>query len=265
MSEAIDQIKDTEMQLVQSEKLSSLGRMSAGIIHEINNPLNYSLTGLFALRGKGKKLPPDDRAEYDAIVNDIEEGLKRVRNIVSDLRTFTHPGGGTGEPVEAGDAADAALRFLGGEWRDTITIHQEIPSSLSLWANRNKLIHVLVNLLQNAIDAMREKQYPEGEKPQIWLTGKTENGRSVVVVRDNGPGVDAKIANKIFDPFFTTKEVGKGMGLGLSICYRIVKDYGGSISVNSEPGQYCAFTLDFPADADAAADMEIENGQLVRL
>lgn len=260
LSEAIDQIKETEMQLVQSEKLSSLGRMSAGIIHEINNPLNFSLTGLFALRNKGKKLPPEDRSEYDAIVNDIEEGIKRVRNIVSDLRTFTHPGGGTGEPVEAGDAADAALRFLGGEWRDTLTIHQEIPPTLSLWANRNKLIHVLVNLLQNAIDALREKQFANGEKPQIWLSGKTENGRSLIIVRDNGPGIDAKIADKIFDPFFTTKEVGKGMGLGLSICYRIVQGYGGKISVNSERGQFCEFTLDLPADADAATEMEIENG-----
>ena len=265
LSEAIDQIKETEMQLVQSEKLSSLGRMSAGIIHEINNPLNFSLTGMFALRNKGKKLPEAERADYEAIVNDVEEGLKRVRNIVSDLRTFTHPGGGTGEPVEAADVAEAALRFLGGEWRDTIIVHQEIPPAVTCWANRNKLIHVLVNLLQNAIDAMRDKKYPEGEKPEIWLTGRTESGRTVILVRDNGPGIDAKNTNKIFDPFFTTKEVGKGMGLGLSICYRIVKDYGGTISVNSEPGQFCEFTLDFPADAESATEMEIENGQLVRL
>jgi signal transduction histidine kinase len=265
LSDAIDQIKETEMQLVQSEKLSSLGRMSAGIIHEINNPLNFSLTGLFALRNKGKKLAPEDRGEYEAIVNDIEEGIKRVRNIVSDLRTFTHPGGGTGEPVEAGDAVNAALRFLSGEWRDVVTIHQEIAPTLSLWANRNKLIHVLVNLLQNAIDALREKQFVNGEKPQIWLAGKTGDGRTVITVRDNGPGIDAKITDKIFDPFFTTKEVGKGMGLGLSICYRIVQGYGGKISVNSEGGQFCEFILDFPADADAATEMEIENGEPLRL
>jgi signal transduction histidine kinase len=265
LSQAIDQIKETEMQLVQSEKLSSLGRMSAGIIHEINNPLNFSLTGLFALRNKGKKLAPEDRGEYEAIVNDIEEGIKRVRNIVSDLRTFTHPGGGTGEPVEAGDAVNAALRFLSGEWRDVVTIHQEIAPTLSLWANRNKLIHVLVNLLQNAIDALREKQFVNGEKPQIWLAGKTGGGRTVITVRDNGPGIDAKITGKIFDPFFTTKEVGKGMGLGLSICYRIVQGYGGKISVNSEGGQFCEFILDFPADADAATEMEIENGEPLRL
>jgi signal transduction histidine kinase len=265
LSDAIDQIKETEMQLVQSEKLSSLGRMSAGIIHEINNPLNFSLTGLFALRGKAKKLAPEDRTEYEAIVNDIEEGLKRVRNIVSDLRTFTHPGGGTGEPVEPADAADAAVRFLGGEWRDTVKIHQQISPTLSLWANRNKLIHVLVNLLQNAIDALREKTFAEGEKPQIWLSAQTVDTRTIIIVRDNGPGIDAKIADKIFDPFFTTKEVGKGMGLGLSICYRIVQGYGGKISVKSERGAFCEFTLDFPADADAATETEIEHGKPLRL
>ncbi len=265
LSEAIDQIKETEMQLVQSEKLSSLGRMSAGIIHEINNPLNFSLTGLFALRNKGKKLGPEDREEYEAIVNDIEEGLKRVRNIVSDLRTFTHPGVGTGEPVEAADAAEAALRFLGGEWKNKVDIHQEIPPAQNLWANRNKLIHVLVNLVQNAIDALREKEFNNGEKPQIWINGKLEGNRSIITVRDNGPGIEQKIVNKIFDPFFTTKEVGKGMGLGLSICYRIVQGYGGKISVNSERGRYCEFVLDFPADADAATEMEIQNGEPIRL
>ena len=266
LSEAIEQIKETEMQLVQSEKLSSLGRMSAGIIHEINNPLNFSMTGLFTLRNKSKKLTPEDRAEYEAILNDVEEGLKRVRNIVSDLRTFTHPGGGTGEPVEAADVADAAVRFLGGEWKDFVAIHQEIPPTQLLWANRNKLIHVLVNLMQNAIDALHEKQFADGEKPEIWIRGRVEEDRSFIVIRDNGPGIDPKIMNKIFDPFFTTKEVGKGMGLGLSICYRIVQNYGGTITARSEIGQYCEFTLDFPADAEAVADLEIEHGeQPVRL
>ncbi len=265
LSNAIEQIKETEMQLVQSEKLSSLGRMSAGIIHEINNPLNFSLTGLFALRGKSKKLPAEEQEDYNAIVNDVEEGLKRVRNIVSDLRTFTHPGGGTGEPVEVLDVVDAALRFLGGEWRDTVLIQKEIPEKTVMWANRNKLIHVLVNLVQNAIDAMREKSYSQGDQPRIHITAGTENVRTWVKVRDNGPGIDPGNTGKIFDPFFTTKEVGKGMGLGLSICYRIVKDYGGNISVDSRPGQFCEFTLDFPANAEAATEMEMEHGELVRL
>jgi signal transduction histidine kinase len=265
LTDAIEQIKETELQLVQSEKLSSLGRLSAGIIHEINNPLNYSLTGLFALRNKGKSIPPEQRAEFDLIINDVEEGLKRVRNIVSDLRTFTHPGGGTGEPVEVAETTQAAVRFLTGEWKDKAVIHQNLPADQALWANRNKLIHVLVNLLQNALDALSEKKFAGGEQPQIWIEGRIEGNRSLIIVRDNGPGIDQKIVDKIFDPFFTTKEVGKGMGLGLSICYRIVQGYGGKISVRSERGNFCQFTLDFPATAEAAAEMQIEHGEPIRL
>jgi signal transduction histidine kinase len=265
LSDAIEQIKETELQLVQSEKLSSLGRLSAGIIHEINNPLNYSLTGLFALRNKGKNFPPEQRAEFDEIVNDVEEGIKRVRNIVSDLRTFTHPGGGTGEPVEVADTVQAAMRFLAGEWRDKAVIHQQVPPEQLLWGNRNKLIHVLVNLMQNAIDALGEKTFADGEKPQIWISGRTEGTRSLIVVRDNGPGIEKKVEDKIFDPFFTTKDPGKGMGLGLSICYRIVQGYGGKISVRSERGQFCEFTLDFPATAKAAEEMNFEHGEPLRL
>jgi signal transduction histidine kinase len=265
LSDAIEHIKETELQLVQSEKLSSLGRLSAGIIHEINNPLNYSLTGLYALRNKGKIFPPEQRAEFDVIVNDVEEGIKRVRNIVSDLRTFTHPGGGTGEPVEVADTILAAMRFLAGEWKDKVTIHQQVPPEQLLWANRNKLIHILVNLVQNAIDALGEKTFVEGDKPQIWITGQTIGTRSQVVVRDNGPGIEKKVEDKIFDPFFTTKDPGKGMGLGLSICYRIVQGYGGTISVRSERGQFCEFTLDFPATAKAAEEMNFENGESLRL
>ena len=266
LNDAIEQIKETEMQLVQSEKLSSLGRMSAGIIHEINNPLNFAMTGLFALRNQAKKLPEGERAMQEVILTDIEDGLKRVRNIVSDLRQFTHPGAGTGEPVDAAEAVEAAVRFLGGEWKDTVTIRQKIAPDQQLWANHQKLIHVLVNLMQNAIDALREKQFPAGESPQIWIEGRRDADRSLIIVRDNGPGIDPKITDKIFDPFFTTKEVGKGMGLGLSICYRIVQSYGGKIFVKSEPGKFCEFTLDFPADAEAATDLEIEDdGKSLRL
>ena len=260
LTSAIEQIKETEMQLVQSEKLASLGRLSAGIIHEINNPLNFTLTGLFALRNKGKLLTSEQRVEYDAIINDIEEGLKRVRNIVSDLRTFTHPGGGTGEPVEVAETVAASLRFLAGEWKDKVEIKQNLPPEQLIWANRNKLIHVLVNLVQNAIDALAEKQFTNGDRATIWIEGRTEGDRSLIFVRDNGPGIDAQVVNKIFDPFFTTKEVGKGMGLGLSICYRIVQGYGGRITVKSERGKFCEFTLDFPAKDLIEAEPQANHG-----
>jgi signal transduction histidine kinase len=267
LTSAIEQIKETEMQLVQSEKLASLGRLSAGIIHEINNPLNFTLTGLFALRNKSKHMAAEQRGEYEEILNDVEEGIKRVRNIVSDLRTFTHPGGGTGEAVDVGDALNASLRFLSGEWKDKVHIEQKLPPGQIVWANRNKLIHVLVNLLQNSIDALAEKKFENGGKPTILIEGRADNDRSLIIVRDNGMGIDPKMMDKIFDPFFTTKEVGKGMGLGLSICYRIVQSYGGQISLKSERGEFCEFTLDFPATDESRDEMEMEteHGKFLRL
>jgi len=266
LTSAIEQIKETESQLVQSEKLASLGRLSAGIIHEINNPLNFTLTGLFALRNKSKQIAPEQRREYEEILDDVEEGIKRVRDIVSDLRTFTHPGAGAGELVEVADAVQAALRFLSGERKGEIQIEQNLPRGQTVWANRNKLIHILVNLLQNSLDALEGKKFAEGEVPVVRIEGRTDGGRSLIAVRDNGAGIDPKFMDKIFDPFFTTKEVGRGMGLGLSICYRIVQGYGGKISVKSEHGKNCEFTVDFAAKQEAAGELEIEDhGKSIRL
>ncbi|HTQ50678.1 MAG TPA: ATP-binding protein [Candidatus Acidoferrales bacterium] len=264
LSNTIDQLKETESQLVQSEKLASLGRMSAGIIHEINNPLNFATTGLFALRNKCKQFAPEQRREYEEILSDIEEGMKRVRNIVSDLRMFTHPEAGPSEPVDVTEAVNTSLRFLAGEWKDKVRVELKIVPGQTVLANRNKLIHVLVNLLQNSLDAMREKKF-ENEAPAISIQGRTEGDRSLVLIRDNGPGIERKHLDKIFDPFFTTKDVGEGMGLGLSICHRIVKGFEGHISVNTQVGQFCEFTLDFPVKVKPTVEPEIEHGEPVRL
>jgi signal transduction histidine kinase len=245
LESTIGQLKETEMQLVQSEKLASLGRMSAGIIHEINNPLNFATTGLYMLRNKGKFLAPEQQEEYAEVLKDVEEGIKRVTTIVSDLRTFSHPDAGQRDQVEVGEVVAAALRFLSNEWKDIVQIETAIARQQTIWVNKNKFIHVLVNLLQNSLDAMKSKSF-DGEKPAIQITGRVENGRSILSIRDNGPGIDAKHLDKVFDPFYTTKEVGAGMGLGLSICHRIVQEYDGKISVNTEPGRFCEFTLEFP-------------------
>jgi signal transduction histidine kinase len=246
LESAIEQLKETEMQLVQSEKLASLGRMSAGIIHEINNPLNFATTGLFTLRNKGKLLAPEQQREYAEVLEDVEEGIKRVKTIVSDLRMFTHPNTEQLDQVEVAEVVTSGLRFLSNEWRDKVQIEQNIAEHQTIWANKNKLIHVVTNLLQNSLDALRNKAF-QNEKPAIWIEGRVENGRSILKIRDNGPGIDAENLDKIFDPFFTTKDVGEGMGLGLSICYRIVQEYEGKISVATEHGKFCEFALEFPA------------------
>jgi C4-dicarboxylate-specific signal transduction histidine kinase len=243
----IGQLKETEAQLVQSEKLASLGRMSAGIIHEINNPLNFATTGLFTLRKRTNALAPAFQAECQGILLDVEEGLKRVKNIISDLRMFTHPDTGNREEVQTAEAVAAALRFLSNEWKDKVQIQQKLPEAQTVLANKNRLIHVLVNLLQNSLDALPNKTFRD-ERPTIWIEGRREPGKSILLVRDNGPGIEPQHLDKVFDPFFTTKDVGQGMGLGLTICYRIVQDWRGRIAVRTEPGQFCEFALEFPAD-----------------
>ena len=143
-------------------------------------------------------------------------------------------------------------------------VELKIVPGQTVLANRNKLIHVLVNLLQNSLDAMREKKF-ENETPAISIQGRMEGDRSLVLIRDNGPGIERKHLDKIFDPFFTTKDVGEGMGLGLSICHRIVKGFEGHISVNTQVGQFCEFTLDFPVKVKPTVEPEIEHGEPVRL
>jgi len=245
LESTIEQLKDTETQLVQSEKLASLGRLSAGIIHEINNPLNFAATGLFTLRAKARLIPDLERDEYADTLKDVEEGIQRVKSIVSDLRTFTHPGDSVGDEVNVADAVNSALRFLSQEWRNKVEIQIHLTDGLTIWADKNKLIQVLINLVQNSLDALNAKEF-KGEKPAIVIAGKVDRGLNVLSVRDNGVGIDPKVQDKIFDPFFTTKDVGEGMGLGLSICYRIVRSFGGQILVQSEPGKSCEFTLEFP-------------------
>jgi len=146
LESTIEQLKETETQLVQSEKLASLGRMSAGIIHEINNPLNFATTGLFTLRNKGKYLAAEHQEEYKEILKDIEDGIVRVKNIVSDLRTFTHPETESRDQVEVVEVVKASLRFLSNEWKDKVQIEQKLIEHQTVWANKNKLIQVLVNL-----------------------------------------------------------------------------------------------------------------------
>jgi signal transduction histidine kinase len=246
LQNTIDQLKETESQLVQSEKVASLGVMSAGIIHEINNPLNFATTGLFTLRNKAKYIAPEQQEDYREILKDVEDGIRRVKDIVSDMRIFSHPDTESRDQVEVTEVVAFALRFLNSAWKDRVTIVQKLDEHQTIWANKNMLVHVLTNLIQNSLDALKVKTFT-GETPTIWIEGRMESGKSLLIVRDNGTGIDAKHLDKIFDPFFTTKDQGEGMGLGLSICYRIVNSFDGRINVRTEAGRFCEFTLEFPA------------------
>ena len=242
----IEQLKETEVQLVHSEKLASLGRMSAGIIHEINNPLNYAKTGLYVLRNLIES-PRKDEKEGGSleVLEDVQEGINRIDRIVSDLRVFTHPNVMQIEIIHVEELVTSALRLLSHELQNKVTIEKQILSDQTIWANRNQVTQVLVNLLQNAVYAVEKKASPEAA-PTIWLRALQDYDHSLIIIRDNGEGISAENLPKIFDPFFTSKDVGEGMGLGLSICYRIMQQHGGRIDVQSEWGVYSEFTLRFP-------------------
>src|SRR5688572_21079976 len=247
----IEQLKETEVQLVHSEKLASLGRMSAGIIHEINNPLNYAKTGLYVLRNSIGSPSTNEEASLE-VLQDIQEGIDRIDRIVSDLRIFTHPNVTQIERIQIAELVTSALRLLSHELHNKATVENEISSDQTIWANRNQVTQVLVNLLQNAVYALEKKRSAE-KSPTIWLRAFQDYEHSLVIIRDNGEGISPENLPKIFDPFFTSKDVGEGMGLGLSICYRIMQQHGGSIEVRSEPGVYSEFILRFPRAADGMA------------
>ena len=246
----LEELKETETQLVQSEKMASLGKMSAGILHEINNPLNFAKTGSYTLREFSHQLPEKDREDFRDILNDVEEGITRVSQIVKDLRGFSHPDNEqkTGVPLEL--ITLKSLRLVSNEVKHFEVI-EDVPENLEIYANENQLVQVLVNLLQNASDSLNSKEFPEeAEGPSIRIKGFKENGRVHLLVRDNGQGIDDAHLTRIFDPFYTTKDVGEGMGLGLSICYKIMENHQGTIKVNTEHLAFTEFDLIFP-DPDA--------------
>jgi signal transduction histidine kinase len=244
---ALEQIKETEGLLLRNEKLASLGRMSAGLIHEINNPLNYARQGLHLLGQSTPLLPEEARPEFAETLKDVEEGVNRVVRIISDLRGFTRTTNETNQIFEIKSLAEKTMRFFSHEWKDGIRHEVDVPEGLEMRGDPNHIVQVLVNLIQNAIDAMRTKTYPEGESPCIRIIGARDGSRVQIRVHDNGPGVSAEIRHKIFDPFFTTKDVGAGMGLGLAICHRVIDEHQGRIDVRSEPNAYTEFVLEFPS------------------
>jgi signal transduction histidine kinase len=153
----------------------------------------------------------------------------------------------TNQVFELKPVVETAMRFFSHEWKDGVGLEIKVPPGLEMRGDSNHLVQVLINLVQNAIDAMRTKTYPEGEACAITISATEETNVVRLVVRDNGPGVPDDIKDKVFDPFFTTKDVGAGMGLGLAICHRIIAEHGGRVDVRSESGIYSEFILEFPS------------------
>jgi two-component system sensor histidine kinase PhcS len=239
LTATLKRLRETELQLDQSEKLASIGRLSAGIVHEINNPLNYVKSAIFLLKKKSKGLPEDMAESVNRIAADIGEGIDRVAAIVSDLRTFAHPENRGSRPVNLHEITRKALRLLNKEISDrSVTLVDEVPEGLIAQGDENHLIQIVLNLVQNSLDALQGRA-----EAQIMLKAFEQDSRVLLIVRDNGSGIPQANLAKIFDPFFTTKPVGQGMGLGLSLCYRMIQGMGGEVSVDTAEGSHTQFTI----------------------
>lgn len=245
LNSALNELKETQGHLIQSEKLNAIGRLAAGLLHEVNNPLNFAF-GTFQLLEREPKFSGDE--SITEMMADIRVGMERIANIVKDLKTFAYPEKTDVEKVfPLRVAVDSAVRLTSKSLYNT-AVEVDVDEKLALRGSQSHIIQILVNLIENAVDAMNEAG-TSNQSISIFVTDSVVNSARVDVhVKDNGPGVSAEKIALIFDPFFTTKDVGAGMGMGLSIASTIAKNHEGELRVESEEGSYTDFFFDLKRD-----------------
>jgi signal transduction histidine kinase len=252
-----------EQQLLQADKLASLGQLVSGIGHEINNPnqfirgnikiIEQALVDILPIIDAYYKDHPDlqiARLKYDffrghimTLVSDMAHGTERIKGIVEGLRRFARKDEGLLiDSIDVNTCIDASARLATNQVRKCCDVELELAPNLPKFAgNAQKIEQVLINLIINASQAM-----PENKRGRIVIRTRFERGNVVVEVKDNGKGMSERTLKKIFDPFFTTRRAQGGTGLGLSIAYRIIEEHGGSILVTSKVDVGTTFSISFP-------------------
>ncbi|MDQ8186587.1 ATP-binding protein [Pelagicoccus sp. SDUM812002] len=243
LEEALELIKQTETQMVQQAKMASLGQLSAGLLHEVNNPLNFATTSIHLIKKRLSRSPHPEPDLLEKPLADLHDGIRRVSEIVSSLREFTHPDTKRFDKVDLNAALENAIRFVQIPVSE-ISLKKDLQGAALIRGNQNQLVHLFINLLQNSVDSLREKG---AEKREMNVSCQVDSERVHISFEDNGMGIEKEALARIFDAFFTTKKVGQGVGLGLSICHRIIQQHQGTVFVESEAGQWCRFSMTFPA------------------
>ncbi|MDW6005212.1 ATP-binding protein [Vibrio mangrovi] len=265
----IKKLEDAHNQLLQSEKLASIGQLAAGVAHEINNPIGFVNSNLDMLEeyvgqllqlldkysGCETELSPESQApiathkqkididylrqDIVTLVHESIDGVARVRRIVQDLRDFSRPSDSEWQSADIHACIDSTLNVVWNEIKfkaEVVREYGEIPHIECLPSQLNQ---VFLNLLVNAAQAI-------AEWGTITIRTAMDNDQVVISISDDGVGIDEKVIAQIFDPFFTTKPIGKGTGLGLSVTYGIIEKHGGRIEVDSTLGKGTTFTIHLP-------------------
>jgi PAS domain S-box-containing protein len=279
----LSEVKQLRRQVLQAEKLASIGQLAAGIAHEINNPMGFIHANLFqmseyvadlrrvwseveALRksaahgdaegareAAGRLDAAAQEVDVEFLLSDLakairesQEGSERIRHIVQDLRDFSHPDSGERVLSDLNQCLDSTASIVWPMMKHLVVLEKQYQQLPSVRCYPMQLKQVFMNLLVNAFQAIEEKASGGAETQRIRLTTAVRDGHVVVSVSDSGCGIPPENLDRIFDPFFTTKKVGTGTGLGLSTSYSIVRRHGGTLAVESQPGVGTTFRVLLP-------------------
>ncbi|HXX68797.1 MAG TPA: response regulator [Polyangiaceae bacterium] len=241
--------RELQARLAQTDRLTSLGTLAAGVAHEINNPLAYVLLNIGYLAESLPKLftnQDDDRVrETFVALNHARNGAERIRDIVQSLKTFSRPENDSRAPLDVIRVLDATLAMVAHEIRHRALLVKDYAPVPEVLANEARLGQVFLNLLMNAIQALRDDRVSSNEIRVVVKASDVD--RVVIEIRDNGVGIPTQVQGRIFEPFFTTKPIGIGTGLGLAICHGIVTSLDGTLTFESEPGKGTVFRVELPA------------------
>ena len=285
LEESYKKLKQQQALTMQNEKLATLGTLSAGVAHEINNPLAFVLSNLESLpiykkafmallkfnqnyvadsgmperfREELEQLMEKEDLEFlgedmSGLIDDTIEGIQRVKEIVQNLRSFSRTQGSDYVEADLLEGVNSTLKLLNAELKNSVTLKLDLQPLPKIVCNPNQLNQVFLNLIMNAKHALADCA-----NPTIKVASNVRDEVVHIRIADNGCGMPPEVVKEIFVPFYTTKPIGEGTGMGLAIAYGIVKDHGGKINVHSQEGRGTVFDIELPvASSKRAVETEV--------
>ena len=245
LEKALKDLKEMQVQLVHSEKMASLGVITAGMAHEAYNPLTACISSTSALQRQMNSIK-EGTAKFEDLEDKcvratvrIQNGLKRVENIITNLKRFSRKDVEGIKTNDINEGIEATIDLVQDQVGADVKIHKDLACKEPVECDLGQMNQVFLNIIQNAVQAL------EG-RGDVWISTEVKNDYLDISFRDNASGIPEEVLSHIFEPFYTTKDVGKGTGLGLSICQRIINDHGGEIKVETKIGEGTSFSIILP-------------------